>query len=129
MHIREVDGVTSGSRLSFRAAAVLFGASTGVIAALFVLVLLRDDEIRSGLATYGAITGATAVGLWRCRAWGRSLALLITLASAGLGMLTLLSVLLARKGSLVVPVIVLVASVVVAYWLSRPSFEVPRTDE
>lgn len=114
---------------AFRVAAALFTAATIVFVVIFVLVLVRRDEIRSGLATYGAITAVAAVGLWRRRSWGRQLALVVTLASAGLGMLTMLSILFAREGSLVVPGIVLVLSAAFAYWLSRPAFEVPHADD
>jgi uncharacterized membrane protein (DUF2068 family) len=114
---------------SFHLAAALFAAATIVFAVLFTSILVRRDEIRSGLATYGVITGVTAVGLWRRRNWGRSLALLVTLASAGLGVLTLTSIVFARQGSPIVPAVVLVASTAVAYWLSRPTFDVDRTDD
>ncbi len=74
--------------------------------------------------TYGIITAVAAVGLWRRRRWGRSVALIFALANAGLGTLALLSVILARRGPLLGPVILLVASVAFGYVLSRPIFEV-----
>ena len=114
---------------AFRTAASIFTIGTAVFVVLFVRAIVVHGEIRTGIATYGLITGLSAFGLWRRRSWGRSLALLITLASAGLGMLTLFSVVFAREGSLVVPAIVLVLSVAVATWLSRPTFEVPRSDD
>lgn len=112
------------SGFSFRALGALFGAATIFFAWLFVSRILTADEIRTGVLTYGLLTGITAVGLLLRRGWGRSLALLVSLASAGLGVLTLTSVVLSREGSPVVPVIVFVTSAAVAFWLSRPVFEV-----
>ena len=112
------------SSSSFRALGAIFAASTAFFVWLFVYEIARKDQIRSGVATYAILTGLAAVGLLMRRSWGRSLALLISLASAGLGTLTLLNVIIAREGSPVVPVIVLVASAAVAFWLSRPLFEV-----
>jgi hypothetical protein len=109
--------------VAFRAAGVLFAAITVFVGVLFVRALERE-EIRSGLATYGLITAAAAFGLWRRRRWGRSVALLFALGNAGLGALSLLSVIIARRGPLLGPSILLVASVALAYVLSRPVFEV-----
>jgi len=111
------------SKLSFAALAAIFGASAAFFVWFFVYEIVRRSEIRTGVATYALITGVTTVGLVLRRSWGRSLALFLSLASAGLGTLTLLSVILSREGSVVVPVIVLVASLVVAIWLSRPVFD------
>jgi hypothetical protein len=108
---------------AFRAAAVLFAGVTVFIAVLFVRAL-GEREFRSGLMTYGIITAVASVGLWRQRRWGRSLALLFALANAGLGALALISVILARRGPLLGPVILLVASVAFGYVLSRPIFAV-----
>ena len=85
----------------------MFTAATVFFVALFVYELVAKDEIRTGVATYALLTGAGSVGLWRMRTWGRSLALLVTLATAGLGTLTLLSVIISRDGSPIVPSIVL----------------------
>ncbi len=117
------------SRLSFRALAAIFGAATAFFVWFFVYEVVSRSEIRTGIATYALLTGLTAVGLVLRRSWGRSLALLISLASAGLGMLTLLSVILSRDGSVYVPAIVLVASAAVAFWLSRPVFNTAARDE
>jgi hypothetical protein len=114
------------STLSFRALAAIFIMATAFFGWFFVYEIVREKEIRTGIATYALLTGMTSVGLVLRRSWGRSLALLISLASAGLGMLTLLSVILARDGSVVVPVIVLVTSAAVAFWLSRPVFNAPE---
>ena len=111
------------SRFSFRALAAIFAAATAFFVWFFVYEVVQKDEIRTGVATYALLTGLTTVGLVLRRSWGRSLALLISLASAGLGTLTLLSVILSRDGSPFVPVIVLVTSAAVAFWLSRPVFE------
>ena len=111
------------SAFSFRALGAIFAAATAFFVWFFVYEIVRKDEIRTGVATYALLTALTTVGLVLRRSWGRSLALLISLASAGLGTLTLLSVIFAREGSVVVPVIVLVASAAVAFWLSRPVFE------
>jgi hypothetical protein len=114
----------SSSTVSFRALGAIFAAATAFFVWFFVYEIVRKDEIRSGIATYALLTALAAAGLLLRRSWGRSLALLISLASAGLGTLTLLNVILAREGSPVVPVIVLVASAATAFWLSRPVFEV-----
>jgi hypothetical protein len=112
------------SSFSFRALAAVFGAATAFFVWFFLYEVIQKDEIRTGVATYALLTGLTTVGLALRRSWGRSLALLISLASAGLGTLTLLSVILSRDGSPFVPAIVLVASAAVAFWLSRPVFDV-----
>jgi hypothetical protein len=114
--------------LAFRAAAAVFAASTAFFVWFFVYELVAKDQIRTGVATYGLVTALTAIGLWRARTWGRTLALLISLSSAGLGTLTLLSVIFSREGSPIVPVIVLVTSGAFAFWLSRPAFEIGVSD-
>ena len=111
------------SRFSFRALGAIFAAATLFFIWFFVYEIVRKDEIRSGIATYALLTGLATAGLLMRRSWGRSLALLIALASAGLGTLTLLNVILARDGSPYVPAVVLAASGAVAFWLSRPVFE------
>lgn len=117
------------STFSFRALAAIFIAATVFFAWFFVYEVVREKEIRTGIATYALLTALTSVGLVLRRSWGRSLALLVSLASAGLGMLTLLSVIFSRDGSVIVPVIVLVASAAVAFWLSRPVFNVPEASD
>lgn len=109
------------TRRAFRAAAVLFAGVTVFVGVLFVRAL-GDREFRSGLLTYGIITAVASVGLWRRRGWGRSIALIFAVANAGLGALALLSVILAREGSFVGPVILLTASIAFGYALSRPVF-------
>jgi hypothetical protein len=113
----------SATRRAFRAAAVVFAATTAFVGVLFVRAL-GEREFRSGLLTYGIITAVAGVGLWRQRRWGRSIALIFALANAGLGALALLSVILARRGPLLGPTILLVASVAFGYVLSRPIFAV-----
>ncbi len=105
----------------------MFAAATVFFAWLFV-AKLGEQQIRTGVLTYGLLTGLTAFGLWLQRGWGRSIALLISLASAGLGTLSVLAVMFAREGSLVVPAIVLGSSVAFAYWLSQPVFVGPTID-
>jgi uncharacterized membrane protein (DUF2068 family) len=102
----------------------LFAAGTVFVAALFVRSL-GEREIRSGLLTYGLLTGAAAVGLWRRRRWGRSVALVIALGNIGLGTLALLAVILSRKGDVFGPGVLLVVSIVLAYGLSRRVFNFP----
>ena len=118
-----VDAGRDAKRRAFRAAAVLFVAVTIFVVVLFVRAL-GERELRSGLLTYGIITAVAAVGLWRQRRWGRSIALLFAVANAGLGTLALLSIILAREGAFVGPLILLVASVAFGYVLSRPIFSV-----
>jgi uncharacterized membrane protein (DUF2068 family) len=112
-------------RLAFRAAAVLFAATTIFITVLFIRALVVHNEIRSGLLTYGLFTGAATVGLWMRRRWGRGLALLIAMGNMGLGTLALLSVILLRQGSATGPAILLVSSIVLGYVLSRSFFSLP----
>jgi uncharacterized membrane protein (DUF2068 family) len=100
---------------------VLFGAVTIFIAVLFARAL-GEREIRSGLATYGLMTGATAVGLWLRRRWGRNLALLIALGNIGLGTLGVLAVILSRRGDALGPALLVVTSLALAYALSRRVF-------
>jgi hypothetical protein len=115
------------SSFSFRALGAIFGAATAFFTWFFIYEIVRKEEIRSGVATYALLTGLTTVGLVLRRSWGRSLALLLSLATAGLGVLTLLSVIFAREGSMVVPAIVFLASAIVAFWLSRPVFDTTTT--
>jgi uncharacterized membrane protein (DUF2068 family) len=105
---------------------VVFAAATVFFLWLFVYEIESRHEIRTGTATYAALTAVTAYGLWKVQGWGRSIALLVTLATAGIGTLTLLSVIISRDGSPVVPVIVLVASVLAAFVLSRRVFVLPH---
>jgi uncharacterized membrane protein (DUF2068 family) len=91
---------------------------------LFVRALF-EREIRSGLFTYAALCFATAVGLWRVKRWGRNLALILTMGNLGLGVLTLLAVLLSRRGPVVGPTVLIVISLAMSFWLSRPAFELP----
>jgi uncharacterized membrane protein (DUF2068 family) len=103
---------------------VVFAAGAVFVAVLFVRAL-GEQEIRSGLFTYGALCVATAIGLWRMRRWGRNLALIVTMGNLGLGTLTLLSVLMSRRGPVVGPIVLLVVSLALSYWLSRPAFNLP----
>jgi hypothetical protein len=105
--------------LGYRVGAGLFIAATGFFVWFFVYELMKRDEIRSGIATYALLTGLTAGGLLARRSWGRSLGMLLALATAGLGTLTLLTAIMAREGSLVVPAITLAVSVGTAYLLAR----------
>jgi hypothetical protein len=116
------------SAFSFRVLGGLFLAATVFFGWFFVYEIVSSDEIRTGVMTYAILTGLATAGLLLRRSWGRSLALLISLASAGLGVLTLLSVLFAREGGVVVPLVVFMASAVVSFWLSRPVFN-PANDE
>jgi hypothetical protein len=122
-------GARGTHRLAFRTAAAVFTAATAFFVWFFLYELVAKDQIRTGVATYGLLTALAALGLWRTRPWGRSLALLISLASAGLGTLTLLSVVISRDGSPIVPLIVLVSSAAFAFWLSRPVFETPMASD
>ncbi len=94
---------------------------TVFIGVLFVRAL-GEHEIRSGLAMYGTFTGAAAFGLWRRQRWGRSLALVIAMGNIGLGGLSLLSVIMSRRGPVAAPAILLGASLVLGYVVSRPVF-------
>lgn len=91
---------------------------------LFVRALVDEQEIRSGLATYGGLAGAAAVGMWRGRRWGRNIGLLIALGNIGLGTLATLSVILSRRGDVIGPVVLLATSLALALVLTRPSFDV-----
>lgn len=111
--------------MAFRAAAALFAAATVFIAVLFARAL-GEREIRSGLLTYGLLTGTAAVGLWRVRRWGRSLGLLIAMGNIGLGTLALLAVIMSRRGNALGPALLLVTSVGLAYALSQRVFNLFR---
>ncbi len=104
---------------------VLFAAVAIFVGVLFVRAL-GEKEIRTGLLTYGLLCAATAVGMFRLRRWGRSLALVMAMGNAGLGTLSLLAVVIARRGPYLGPTILLVVSVVLAYVLSRPVFTLPE---
>lgn len=98
---------------------------TVFVAVLFVRGLVNDHEIRSGLATYMLLTGATAIGLWLERSWGRGLALVFALGNCGLGALALLAVLMTRQGPWLGPALLLIGSVLLAYVVARPVFNLP----
>ena len=102
----------------------MFAATTVFVTVLFVRAVVGEQEIRSGLATYGALTGAAAVGMWRGRRWGRNVGLLIALGNIGLGTLATLAVILSRRGDVIGPAVLLVTSLAFAYVLTRPSFDV-----
>lgn len=107
--------------LAFRTAAALYAAATVLIAVVFARAL-GEHNIRSGLATYGLFTACAAVGLWKRRRWGRNLALVIVMGNIGLGGLSILSTIMSRGGPVVAPAILLGASLIVGYALSRPIF-------
>ena len=113
----------SSSDRAFRVAAAIFGALGLFMAVLFVRSL-TESEIRSGVFTYGAMCVATAIGLWRAKRWGRNLAIIVTMGNIGLGALTLLAVLMSRRGPVIGPVVLLVVSLAMSYWLSRPTFNI-----
>jgi hypothetical protein len=118
---------TARQRGPYLGAAAFFGAVTVFIAVLFVIDIVRDHEIRSGLFTYGVFTTATVVGLYRRKRWGRSLALVVAMGNFGIGTLVLLSAIMSRQGPIVGPVVLLAISTLAAYVLSRPMFNF--TDE
>ena len=71
----------------------LFAAVTVFILVLFVRAL-TEKEIRTGLFTFAVFTAVTAIGMWRIKRWGRSLALVVAIGNVGLGALALLAVLM-----------------------------------
>jgi hypothetical protein len=101
---------------------LVFAAGAIFCAVLFVRAL-GEREIRSGLFTYIVACVAAAIGLWRRRRWGRNVALILGMGNIGLGTLTLLSVIMSRRGPVVGPVVLLVVSLLLTYWLSRPTFD------
>jgi hypothetical protein len=103
---------------------MLFAAITVFIAVLFARGLGRG-EIRSGLFTFGLVTGIATFGLWRRRRWARGVALVIALGNAGLGTLSLLSVIIVRDGPLLGPALLLVGSVALGIALSLRVFNFP----
>ena len=105
--------------------AVLFTLGTLVVGALFVYEIEHRHQIRSGLLTYAAFTGATAYGMWRMRRWGRALALVVALGNAGLGTLVLLSALATHQGSKFLPATLLGTNIVLGYLLGLRVFTLP----
>ncbi len=101
----------------------LFAAVTVFILVLFVRAL-TEKEIRTGLFTFAIFTAATAIGMWRIRRWGRSLALVVAIGNVGLGALALLAVVMSKEGDLLGPAILLGASLVLGFVLGRPIFTV-----
>ena len=99
----------------------LFAAVTVFILVLFVRAL-TEKEIRTGLFTFAVFTAVTAIGMWRIKRWGRSLALVVAIGNVGLGALALLAVLMSREGDWIGPAILLVASLGLGYLLGRPIF-------
>ncbi len=83
---------------------------------------LGHQTIRSGAFSYGLFTGITAVGLWRERAWGRSIGLVIALGTSALGVLATLAALVSKRGSFIGPLLLFVVSTAVAYLLNLRIF-------
>ena len=104
----------------------MFFAAVAIFTAILFVRALGDDEIRSGLFTYGLFAAAIAVGLWRMTRWGRSLALIMAIGNAGLGALSLLAVVLAERGDAVGPGVLLLLSLGAGYALSRSVFDLPQ---
>jgi uncharacterized membrane protein (DUF2068 family) len=102
--------------------ALLFALGTAAIVGAFVFEIVHKHQVRTGLLMYGMFTGAAAYGLWRLRAWGRTMALVVALGNAGLGSLVLLSALVSHQGSKLVAGILLVTNVALGYVLGLPVF-------
>lgn len=101
--------------------AALFTAATAYQAVGFVRAMARH-ELRAGLLFTMLLTGLAAAGLWMRETWGRSLALIVAVANAGLGALLVLSAIASHDG-LIVPVAFLALNVIVATVLSRSWFD------
>ena len=112
-----------GNRAPYRTMAVVFAAATAFSVAVFV-ARLAEREVRTGLAFVAITTGASAVGLWMRARWGRSLAILVTLANAGVGTLILLAAILDRSPALG-PAVYLAVNVAAAFALTRSWFGLP----
>ena len=95
----------------------LFAVGTTAVTGVFVWEIVHRQEIRTALAFIALITGAAAFGLWRVRPWGRGIGLLVALAYSGLGAVALLSAIISGRGGKFVPAVMLVASMIVGYYL------------
>lgn len=118
----------SANLIAYRAAAAGFFAAALFVGALFVRALTRG-EIRSGLFTYGVLALAVSIGLWLRTHWGRNLGLIMAVGNIGLGAIALLSVILSRDGSPVIPIVLLILSVGAGYAISRPVFNLPEDEQ
>lgn len=109
-------------RLAHRLVSVPFLAGASYSLAVFGAGLGRR-QIRSGVLLAGMLYGAAALGLWRRRRWGRSLGLLLALANAGVGVLSLLSVIVLGSGSPARPAALLVVNAALAGVLGSRRFD------
>lgn len=116
--------VARSSVVAFRTLAAVFAVVAAYAAALFVS-RLGEEEIRSGVLLIAFFAATAAVGLWRLRRWGRSLALLVALANAGLGALALLAAILDQRSATVGPALFFAANAGLAYALTRRLFGLP----
>jgi hypothetical protein len=103
--------------------AALYAFGTLAIAAVFVFEILHRHEIRGGLLFIGLITGAATYGLATLRSWARGLGVFVALGMAGLGAVALLSTLSTHRGGKIVPIVLLGASMLVAFVFSTRVFD------
>ena len=100
-----------------------------VAATLYLVVVfawaLSKQQIRSGVISYAIVTAICAFGLLRMTTWGRALALVAAVGIAGIGVLSLVSVILAG-GNLLGAGVMMGAGFASAAWLARPVFTLPR---
>lgn len=109
------------NRLAYRIMAAAFAFPAAYGAAVFAGGL-SERRVRPGLLFVVLLTAACSAGLWLGSSWGRSLALLVTLANAGVGTLQLLAVIVEGRASVLGPAIFLGLNVAAAFLLTRKWF-------
>ena len=103
-------------------AAVFALPGAGLFAAA-IAGLLRRDVLIGPLAA-APLFAVVALGLWMRRGWGRTLAILVALANAGLAALALVAT-IAGGASPVGPALFAAVNAGIAVALSRPAFTLP----
>lgn len=118
------DMATERSRRAYRLMAVPYAGAAIFYGTVFV-ANLADGEIRSGLLLFVLFVVAAAIGLAAVQRWGRSLALIVAIGTAGIGALSLLASILG-EGSALGPAVLLGVSVALAYLLTLGVFTLPE---
>lgn len=101
--------------------ALVFAAGAAYGGALFA-GSLSERKVRPSLLFVVLLTASCAAGLWLESSWGRSLALLVVLANAGVGTLQVLAVIVEGIDSVLAPAIFLGVNIAVAFLLTRKWF-------
>lgn len=108
------------SRRAYRVMAVIYAIPAGVL----VTLAFSERQALAGSLALAPLFAVCAVGLWRLRAWGRTLALLVAFGNAGVATLGLLGAILSSTPVLG-PLLFLLLNGGIVFALSREWFSLP----